>query len=254
MPAPRVTSLLQFFGFGFGFAEDGDVGVGILPEGEEILIGGAGLGGIAGEGFGASDTNVRESAGRTILHEPAVIDNFLKFRGGGASLLAGQIRFPTGEDWDHARNGNACKIKWRNRLEKFEGTGGIFLGKGDFGLNRRQPIRAHHRIGRETLNEILAQGVRPSGIARFGEYKRRFRNDVARCRRGIESGGGILLGLGKIAEKSFTDSGSILPQPCGILVPNPGCCVHSTARKIASFLQVSVICLGVCFGREDFVL
>jgi hypothetical protein len=39
-----VYVLLRELGvFGLGLLEDGDVGVGIFPEGEEILIGGAGL-------------------------------------------------------------------------------------------------------------------------------------------------------------------------------------------------------------------
>jgi hypothetical protein len=91
MPAPRVKFLLQFIGFGFGFAEDWDVGIGIFPQREEFLIGGAGLGVVAGEGFGARDADVRESAGQAILNEAAMVENLLEFRRGGASLLAREI-------------------------------------------------------------------------------------------------------------------------------------------------------------------
>ncbi len=39
-----VSQLLLKFGvFGFGLFEDGDVGVGVFPEGEEVLVGGAGF-------------------------------------------------------------------------------------------------------------------------------------------------------------------------------------------------------------------
>jgi hypothetical protein len=45
---PRLNGyaleLLQICGFRLGFLQDGDVGVGVFPEGEEILIGGAGFG------------------------------------------------------------------------------------------------------------------------------------------------------------------------------------------------------------------
>src|ERR1700740_1434372 len=34
----------------FGFFQDGDVGVGVFPEGEEILVGGLGFGRVAGDG------------------------------------------------------------------------------------------------------------------------------------------------------------------------------------------------------------
>ena len=40
--------LLQLCVLRLGFLQDGDVGVGVFPDGEEVLIGGAGF----GEGFG----------------------------------------------------------------------------------------------------------------------------------------------------------------------------------------------------------
>jgi hypothetical protein len=42
----NFQELLQFRVFGFCFLEDGDVGVGVLPEFEEIVLGGAGYGGV----------------------------------------------------------------------------------------------------------------------------------------------------------------------------------------------------------------
>ena len=42
----RDAPLLQLSVLGLGSFQDGDIGVGILPEGEKILIGGAGLGGV----------------------------------------------------------------------------------------------------------------------------------------------------------------------------------------------------------------
>jgi hypothetical protein len=48
--APRAAtdsaSLLQFRVFGFGFVEEGDVGIGVFPGGEKILISDAGFGGV----------------------------------------------------------------------------------------------------------------------------------------------------------------------------------------------------------------
>jgi hypothetical protein len=44
----------------FGFLQDGDVGVGILPQREEIIVGGASLRAIARQGVGACDAKMRE--------------------------------------------------------------------------------------------------------------------------------------------------------------------------------------------------
>ena len=45
------VSLLQLGVFGLGGDEDGDGGVSVFPEREEILIGGAGFGGISLQGI-----------------------------------------------------------------------------------------------------------------------------------------------------------------------------------------------------------
>ena len=44
--------LVQLRGFGFGVAEDGDIGVGVFPESEEIVVGSAGFGAKALLGVG----------------------------------------------------------------------------------------------------------------------------------------------------------------------------------------------------------
>jgi hypothetical protein len=54
----RVAKSLEFGVFGFGLGEDGDVGGGVFPDGEEVLVGGAGFGGVAGEGVGAGETEL----------------------------------------------------------------------------------------------------------------------------------------------------------------------------------------------------
>ena len=43
LPSPR-SSLFQFGVFGFRLFKDGDVRVSVFPKGQEILVGGAGLG------------------------------------------------------------------------------------------------------------------------------------------------------------------------------------------------------------------
>ncbi len=45
-----------------GVLQDGDFGIGVFPEGEEILVSGAGLGVVALESVGASDAKTSESA------------------------------------------------------------------------------------------------------------------------------------------------------------------------------------------------
>ena len=51
---------MQLRVFGFGLLQDGDVGVGVFPEGEEVLVCSVGFGGIALESVGAGETEARE--------------------------------------------------------------------------------------------------------------------------------------------------------------------------------------------------
>ena len=46
--------LLQLFVFGFGFFQDGDVGIGVFPQGEEVLIGSFRFGGVSLKRIGAA--------------------------------------------------------------------------------------------------------------------------------------------------------------------------------------------------------
>ena len=50
--------------FCFGLLEDGDVGVGVFPEGEEIVVGGGGLGGVTLHGIGTGEAEMGGYGGR----------------------------------------------------------------------------------------------------------------------------------------------------------------------------------------------
>jgi len=73
--------------FGFGLLEDWDVGVGIFPEGEKILVGGAGFRGVTGQGVGAGEFEMSQGADEAIADQPAMVEDFLKFGGRGGSLF-----------------------------------------------------------------------------------------------------------------------------------------------------------------------
>ena len=68
--------------------EDGDAGVGVFPQREEILIRGAGFGGVALQHIGAGQAEMGERAGRTIPQEAAMVEDFLEFGGGGRPCCA----------------------------------------------------------------------------------------------------------------------------------------------------------------------
>ena len=58
--------------------EDGDVRVRVFPEGEEILIGRLGFGGVALHGVSPADLEIRECSDGFIEYNAAMVDDFLE--------------------------------------------------------------------------------------------------------------------------------------------------------------------------------
>ena len=73
------TLLVQLRVLRFRFFQDGDVGVGVFPEGEEILISSFGLGGITFECVGAGEAEVGERASFARSCQSLVAEDLLKF-------------------------------------------------------------------------------------------------------------------------------------------------------------------------------
>lgn len=72
-------------------ARHGDVGVGVFPEVEEILVGGLGFGGVAGEGVGAGGTEMRKRAQREFSTMPRWSRNFWNSAAARGAIVGGQI-------------------------------------------------------------------------------------------------------------------------------------------------------------------
>src|SRR6202022_1791480 len=88
--------LLQLRILRLGFLQDGDVGVGVFPEREEVLVGGerpdaGGIGiralrGSRLQGIGTSHSQSRQRSRPAIPDDAAVVENLLKLGGGSAAL------------------------------------------------------------------------------------------------------------------------------------------------------------------------
>ncbi len=61
-----------------GFLQDGDVGVGVFPEGEEVLVSGAGLGGVALERVGTGEAEMGERAQRKVDDNATVVEELFR--------------------------------------------------------------------------------------------------------------------------------------------------------------------------------
>src|SRR6266478_2980991 len=73
-----VTELLQLRVLRLGLLKDRNVRVGVLPEREESLVGGAALGSVALHSVGAAQLEVSQRADRFIQDDAPMVEDFLK--------------------------------------------------------------------------------------------------------------------------------------------------------------------------------
>src|ERR1700687_2908773 len=85
----QCTGSLQLSVLRLGLLEDGDVGVGVFPEGEEVLVRSFRFGGFALHEFGASETKMRECPDGFVYYNSAMVENFLKLSSGFAPMMSG---------------------------------------------------------------------------------------------------------------------------------------------------------------------
>src|ERR1700722_6334578 len=71
--------LLQLCVFGFGLLQDGDVGIGVFPKGEEVLVSSFGFCGVARHSVGTAELQVGECPQNVVRYDGAVIDDLLEF-------------------------------------------------------------------------------------------------------------------------------------------------------------------------------
>ncbi len=93
---------MQLCVFGFGLLQDGDVGVGVFPEREEIFVGGKGsdasgigiraLRGSRLQSIRPCHSQMRQRSCPAVLDDAAVVENLLKLGGGSVALSGCQMR------------------------------------------------------------------------------------------------------------------------------------------------------------------
>ena len=102
--ARLIAQLLQLRVLGFGLLQDGDVGVGVFPEGQEIFVGGerpdaGGVGiralrGFRLQGVGASHAQMRQRSRPAVPDDAAVVENLLELGGGSVPCPAARYAWP----------------------------------------------------------------------------------------------------------------------------------------------------------------
>ena len=107
------------------------------------MIGGAGMDQVLALQRVSAQAEVREGARRGIAHDPPMINQLLKFRGGLFASMRLQISIAAHENGVHAPNGQTTpEIVRACRLQFFDGFIRIVAAHFNTGMNHRQPDRS----------------------------------------------------------------------------------------------------------------
>src|ERR1035437_2293236 len=140
-----------------GLLQNGDVGVGVFPEGEKILVccqstnaGSVGISTLRGsrlQGVGTRHSQTRQRSRPAVPDDAAVVDDLLKLGGGSTALSGCQIchsahirRIEAGNVDDET---NLSQLEGGSSLQGSQGSSRILLVQCQLRLNRRQPKRLH---------------------------------------------------------------------------------------------------------------
>ena len=150
----------------------GDVGVGVFPQREEILVGRLGLGRSPDNSEGSAQLQVRQRADRIADHDPAVIENLLELRGGFGALMCRQIGQATHIDRieraDERRSDarRHAQIIRRGGLQQFDAFAGSPSIQCEKRANRRQVNESDCRVLRESPFQIVGECLRAGRFSR----------------------------------------------------------------------------------------
>src|SRR5579863_452897 len=105
-----------------GLFQDGDIRVGVFPQGEEVLISGSRFCDVALHGIRSTQLEMSQYADGIPDHYAGVIQNFLKFPGRLSTLARGQIRLATRIDGIESPEETRLSAA---RLAQFIGNGNL---------------------------------------------------------------------------------------------------------------------------------
>jgi hypothetical protein len=91
----RPSDLSQLGVLGRRGDEDGNIRVGVFPEGQEIVIGSPGFDDISDEHVSTREAEMSEHANLGIQDDAGMIEDFLKLGGCGGAVVQMQVYQPT---------------------------------------------------------------------------------------------------------------------------------------------------------------
>ena len=167
---------MQFSVFLFRLLEDRDVGIGVFPQGEEVLIGRSGFDGFPLHGIGSTDLEMRQRTDGLVHNDTAMVEDFLELGGGFPALARRQVSLAA--DINGIQGGptvsTRCRLSQfvrRSGAETLNGLGSVTSSDRSLCPKGRQIIELHHRIFGKPFIQIVAECLRAHGYPNFPDPK-----------------------------------------------------------------------------------
>jgi hypothetical protein len=124
--------------------QDGEVGIGVFPQSEKALVGGASLGSVARGYVGSRKSETSQGANGIVAQELAVLEHLLELHGCDSPLLRMHVSFSPNVNRDQWQKCVGRLVR-SSYVEKFDRSFWVAGFKFDFGANGRYPVILHKR-------------------------------------------------------------------------------------------------------------
>ena len=152
-----LNELLQLRILRFGLLENGDVGVGVFPECEEVPICRLCFGGVALQSVSASQLEMGQCADTFVENDSAMVKNFLEFGHSFAAPVLGQIGKTTNIDGIEGRPVYISQFIWSSRLKSIDGPWSVIAVDRKLCSQSGQIVVLNDCVLRKTLAQVIRQ-------------------------------------------------------------------------------------------------
>jgi len=152
-PISDRPRLLELGVSGLGFLEDGDIGVCVFPQGEEILIGYAALGGVARKSVGTRQAQTRQRVEGRNRIDTTVVKDLAELDGGLRAVPRTEVGQAPNID-----GGKLCETSeliGARRAKQLNGFGGVAAPDFDRSAGRWKGDVVQQRIRRKAARRFV---------------------------------------------------------------------------------------------------
>jgi hypothetical protein len=169
-----IHCLLQLGVFRLSLVENRDIGIGIFPESEEILVSGLRLDRISRQSERPAELQARQCSDGIAAHDSTMIENSLEVARRFGALVCCQMGLATHIDGIERPEEptRRAKLIWSGSLQYLDSSRTVAQVQSDARAKHWQVTESHHCIFREPLFQVSGEGLSAGRISGQGKRQR----------------------------------------------------------------------------------